>query len=85
MIVNTAIKQTQKRLSAMEEDVYKNDQMENIVKQLEKDNKELQNKLKTSPKQKFEELEGELKNEDHKDSSKNKKRFKEKKRGLFKL
>ena len=35
--------------------------MVNIVKQLEKDNKELENKLETSLKQKFDELEGELK------------------------
>ena len=60
-----------KRLSAMEKDVYKNNQISNIVKQLEKDNKELENKIETSLKQKFEELEGELKNEEQKDSSKN--------------
>ena len=35
--------------------------MEHIVKQLEKGNKELQNKLETSFEQKFEELEGEPK------------------------
>ena len=40
--------------------------MESVVKQLEKENKELQNKLKTSMKQKFDELEGELKNKEHK-------------------
>ena len=54
----------------MEKVVYKNSQTENIVKQLEKDNKELQSKLEISLKQKFEDVEGELQNEDHKDSSK---------------
>ena len=38
MTMNIAITQTQTRMSAMEKDVYKNNQMENIVKQLEKEN-----------------------------------------------
>ena len=57
MIMNTAITQTQIRLSAMEKDAYKNNQIGNIVKQLEKDNQELQNKLETPIKQKFHKLE----------------------------
>ena len=43
-------------MSAMEKDAYKNNQLGNIVKQLEKDNQELQNKLETSIKQKCDEL-----------------------------
>ena len=41
--------------------LYKNYQMENLVKKLEIDDKELQNKLEISLQQKFEELKGELK------------------------
>ena len=44
-IFTTTISQTQKRISAMEKDVYKNNLMENKVKQLEKYNMEMEKSM----------------------------------------
>jgi hypothetical protein len=57
--LGTVIKETQTRLSAMQKDVYKNNQIENKVNQLEKDNLDLKIKLNTTEtllRKKFEEL-----------------------------
>ena len=59
-IFTTTITQTQARVSAMEKDVYKNNQMENKVKQLEKYNKELESKIEKSMSEKFEEIDGKI-------------------------
>ena len=52
-IFTTTITQTQARVSAMEKDVYKNNQMENKIKQLEKHNKELESKIEKSMSENF--------------------------------
>ena len=62
MIMNTTITQTQKKVICNGKRCIQKLSNRNIVKQLKKDNKELENKLETSLKQKFEELEGEPKN-----------------------
>ena len=60
VIINTTITQTQTRLSAMEKDVYKHNQMENIIRQLEVDNKEMKTKLDKAMSEKFEELDSQI-------------------------
>ena len=53
-IFTTTITQIQARVSAMEKDVFKNNQMENKVQQLEKHSKELESKIENSMSEKFE-------------------------------
>ena len=66
-IFTTTITQTQTRISAMEKDVYKNNLMENKVKQLEKYNMEMEKSMS----EKFDELEGKIKRlEAHKETIK---------------
>ena len=56
-IFTTTITQTLTRIFAMEKDVYKNNLMENKVKQLEKYNMEIEKSMS----EKFDELEGKIK------------------------